>query len=230
MRAWTWKLQNQQHFANKPAAAPLRELVQPFLALSRECGTNASELARRVADELQWKALDGELLEYLVERYQWSRVSLDFVDEKTASWFHEMFGKWLDRQLVSQAEYVQGLGRIALLASQHESTVFVGRGVQFILPRNSGTAVRIIAPLKQRVKCIMERRHCDRHTAERFIEQTDRGRRDFVQRYFHHDNADPHLYDLVINMAHVSMDDAVSLVVRRCKRRFPGAVASIGEG
>jgi cytidylate kinase len=226
MRSWSLQLQTQQQLADQRATAPLAELIHPFLAISREAGSNGGELARRVADKLHWKLFDRELLDYLAERNNWSRLSLEFVDEKTASWFHEMFGKWLDQQLISQAEYVRGLGRVVLLAAQHESTIFVGRGVQFILPRRSGLAVRIIAPLKQRVENIMQLRNCARHEAEHYIEETDRGRHDFVQRYFHHDNADPHLYDLMINMAHVPMDDAAELVANLCRRRVAEASIS----
>jgi hypothetical protein len=226
MRTWALQLQTQQRLAGQQPTAPLHELIHPFVAISREAGADGGELARGVADKLHWKMFDNELLDYLADRNQWSRTSLDFVDETTASWFHEMFSKWLDQQLVSQAEYIHGLGRVVLLAAQDESTIFVGRGVQFILPRKSGLAVRIIAPLKQRVKCVMERKHCDRDAAEAFIEETDRGRHDFVKRYFHHDNTDPHLYDLVINLLHVTMDDAVELVVQQCHRRFPNSVTN----
>jgi cytidylate kinase len=135
-----------------------------------------------------------------------------------------MFGKWLDSHLVSQAEYVRGLGRIVLLAAQHESTVFVGRGVQFILPRDQGLTVRLIAPLEQRIQSIMDREHCDRSHAKHFITETDRGRHNFVKRYFHHDISDPHLYDLVINLARVEPEEAVELIIHNCHRRFPQAV------
>jgi cytidylate kinase len=138
---------------------------------------------------------------------------MEIVDEKTASWFHEIFGKWLNERLVSQAEFVHRLGKVVLLAAQHESTVFVGRGAQFILPRESGVAVRLIAPRKQRLARIMEIRGCTRHEAERFIDEMDKGRADFVKRYFHHDVADPHLYDLVINLEHTSREGAVDLIL-----------------
>jgi hypothetical protein len=225
MRAWSLQLQAQQQVAETPASTPVAALIHPYLAISREAGANGGELALHIAKHLPWRVFDRELLDYLAEKQHWSRLSLEFVDEKTSSWFHEMFGKWLDRQLVSQAEYVRGLGRTVLVAAQHESVIFVGRGVQFILPRESGSTVRIIAPLKQRIETIMQLRNCSRHEAERFIEVTDQGRREFVQRYFHHDIADPHLYDLVINLAHVSLEEAADLIAGQCQHRFPDAAA-----
>jgi cytidylate kinase len=139
------------------------------------------------------------------------------------SWFRETFGKWLDEQLVSQAEYVSRLGKLVLLAAQHESTVFVGRGVQFILPRENGVAVRIIAPRKERVQRVQEQRQCTRHEAERFVDHTDNDRSEFVRRYFLHDVADPRLYDLVINLQHVSREAAIDIIAGECQRRAHAA-------
>ncbi len=136
-----------------------------------------------------------------------------------------MFGKWLDKQLVSQAEYVSRLGKVVLLAAQHESTVFVGRAVLFMLPRERGVAVRIIASEKQRVAQIAAKRQCSEREAKEFVESTDRGREQFVRRYFHQDITDPRLYDLVINLAHISRDEAVEVIVSAAKRHASRVLA-----
>jgi len=219
MRSWALQLQSQQRLAEEGEPAPEQPVVQPYLALSRETGVDARGLAQAVAAECGWKLLDRELLDYLAEHDHLSRLALEFVDERTTSWFHEMFGKWLEEQLISQAEYVHRLARIALLAAQHESTIFIGRGIQFMLPREKGLAVRIIAPKKQRVHRIAEAREWSVREAEKFVDETDVARAQFVQRYFHHDVADPHVYDLVINLEQTPRDAAVDLIVGECKRR-----------
>lgn len=188
-----------------------------FLSRAKRVWMRA-EIAQEVAIKLGWKILDRRLLDYLAEHEHFSRLALDFVDERAVSWFHEMFGKWLDKQLVSQAEYVSRLGKFALLAAQHESTVFVGRAVQFMLPRERGLAVRIIAPAKQRIDRIAAKRQCSEREAKEFIESTDRGREQFVRRYFHHDITDPRLFDLVINLAHIPRDEVVEVIASAAKR------------
>jgi cytidylate kinase len=226
MRQWALQLEMQKHLPDEAAAPTVPQLIKPYIAISRDTGAQGEEIARRVAEQLGCKVFDRELLDYMAEKYHLSRISLDFVDEKAASLFHEMFGKWLDKQLVSQAEYVSRLGNIFLLAAQHESTVFVGRGAQFILPRASGVAFRIIAPKKQRIESIMERRQCDYREAEKFIDETDAGRAEFVRRYFHREATDPNLYDLVLNLKFVSLDEAAELMVSHCRTRFASAFAS----
>jgi hypothetical protein len=220
MRTWVLQLQAQQRREDeRPPTESVEQRIHPFLALSRETGINAGELAQAVAAQCGWKVLDRELLDYMAEHDHISRFALDFVDEKVVSWFRETFGRWLDEQLVSQATYVRRLGKIALLAAQHESTVFVGRGVQFVLPRESGVTVRIIAPRKQRVQQIRQKLQCSLHEAEKYVDHTDNDRAKFVRRYFLHDVADPHLYDFVINLQEVPREAAVDMIVRECKRR-----------
>jgi cytidylate kinase len=159
------------------------------VTISRESGVDAGEIARLVAAQSNWKVLDRGILDYMAERYHWSRVAVEDVDERTASWFYEVFGKWLDAHLVTQAEFVRNLGKILLMAAQHEPTVFVGRGARYILPRDRILAVRITAPKKMRIQRIIERRQCNRQEAEKFIDITDEGRANFVKQYFHHDVA-----------------------------------------
>jgi hypothetical protein len=218
MRTWALRMESQQRLEEEAAKATPQQLIHPYVAISRETGLDAGEIAETVGSKIGWKVFDRELLDYMVEHYHWSRVALDHVDERTASWFHETFGKWLDKQLVTQAEFVHRLGKIVLLAAQHESMVFVGRGVHFILPRELGFAVRVIAPNKQRMRRIMERLQCSRRDAARFIDETDKGRAEFVHRYFHRDVTDPHLYDLVVNLEHMSRQSAIELIVSQAER------------
>ncbi len=218
LRSWAIGLETRQRLEHQKKSP--QQLIHPYIAISRKAGVDAGEMAKTLAQKLGWKTLDRELLDYMAEHYQWSRVALDYVDERTASWFHDTFGKWLDQQMVSQAEYVSRLGKIVLLAAQHESHVFVGRGAQFILPRDLGLTVRMIAPLKQRINRVMERQQCSRQVAEKFISETDAGRADFVRRYFQRDVADPRLYDVVLNLEHTSREAAVDLILGDYMLRF----------
>jgi len=220
MRTWALRLESLQRLEEQRAAAQPQQFIHPYIAISREAGADAGEIAKTVAARLEWKILDRELLDYMAEQNHWSRIALEYVDERTASWFHDTFGKWLDEKIVSQAEYVHRLGQVVLVAAHHESTVFVGRGAQFILPREAGLAVRVIGPKKQRIECIVGRRQCNQQEAEKFIDETDKGRADFVRRYFHHDVADPQLYDLVVNLEHTSRDAAAELILGDCRLRF----------
>lgn len=222
MRRWAMHLEALRHMAESqsPGITNVSKLIAPYVAISRECGAGGSELARRIGERTGWKVLDRELLDEMAERFHFDRSMLEFLDEKSANWAHEIFGKWLDHHVVTQAEYVHRLGKVVLLAAQHGHSVFVGRGVQFLLPRESGMSVRLIAPRKLRIRRIMDLENISHDDAETFIDAHDEGRGQFVRRYFLHDVADPQLYDLVINIEHIPLSVAANLVVEECKRRF----------
>ena len=218
MRRWAHDIQTQKERAEENRPVEVRRLIQPYLVISREAGVDATDLAHGISGICGWKMLDRELLDYLAEHDHLSRLALEFVDERTVSWFHEMFGTWLDKQLVSQAEYVSRLGRLVLLAAQHESSIFVGRGVHFMLPRELGFVVRVIAPRKQRVARMMMLNSCSEREARRLVDELDENRCNFVKRYFQHDVSDPHLYDLVINLGYVRREDATKLIAAEAMR------------
>jgi cytidylate kinase len=218
MRRWAHDLQVRKEEVEQDRRVNVPQLIQPYLVLSREAGVDAADLAREISASCHWKLLDRELLDYLAEHDHLSRLALEFVDERTVSWFHEMFGTWLDKQLVSQAEYVSRLGRLVLLAAQHESTIFVGRGVHFMLPRELGFVVRVIAPREQRIAHMMTLNSCDEREARRMVDELDENRCNFVKRYFQHDVTDPHLYDLVINLGYLDRGDAVKLIAAEAMR------------
>jgi cytidylate kinase len=218
MRRWALDMQVRKEQAEQNQAVEVPQLIRPFLVLSREAGVDGTDLARQISAACHWKLLDRELLDYMAEHDHLSRLALEFVDERTVSWFHEMFGTWLDRQLVSQAEYVSRLGRLVLLAAQHESTIFVGRGVHFMLPRELGFVVRVIAPRKQRIARMMSLNSCDEREARRMVDELDENRCNFVKRYFQHDVTDPHLYDMVINLGYLNRGEAVKLIAAQAMR------------
>jgi cytidylate kinase len=220
MRIWALGLQNQERLNERRKLTEISQRVHPYVALSREAGIDASTIARLIAARFGWKVLDRGLLDHVAEVNHWSRIALESVDEQTASWFNETIGHWLDHQTVSQVEFVHGMTKIVMLAAQHESMVLVGRGAQFVLPAARGLTVRLVAPREQRVREFAEQKGCKKREAEKLLEEIDAGRTDFVKRYFHRNIADPHLYDLTLNLAQTSYDAAAEIIINSCVLRF----------
>jgi hypothetical protein len=212
MQRWQLLQQAQKDVAPPPNAENLAG-IGPYLAISREAGAEGSQIARLVGEAVGWEVLDRELLECLAERYHTSPAVLDLVDETTTNWITELFGNWINPQSVSQLQYVIRLSRVILMAARAGKVIFVGRGAQFLLPWDRGLNVRLIAPLKHRLRQIMERRHLGFEEARDYVERTDRGRQEFARNYFHHDVADPHLFDLVLNVEKLGPDRAARMIV-----------------
>ena len=221
MRRWVVGQQVQQGIEREAAIENLPAQIHPYIAISRQTGAGAEQIACRLGERLGWEVIDKQLLDCIAERFDLPQDMLAQVDEKHCSWMWEAFGKWLDHHIVTQTEYVAHLGRTVLMLAHQSSAIFVGRGAQFVLPRDRGLTVRIVAPIEQRVSRVMQEQRCIRDVASDYIALTDRDRRDFVRKYFHHDVADSDLYDLIIDMSNLEIDDGVEFILSRCQARFP---------
>jgi cytidylate kinase len=164
--------------------------------------------------------LNKGILDQMAQKYDLEKTMLEAVDETTTSWLLECFGKWISQRVVTDSEYTRRLGEILLMAARHQSTVFVGRGAQFFLPRERGLAVQVIAPEEDRVERVLQRDQISRDAALKYVRKRDRERRDFVREHFDRDVSDPHLYGLVVNVGTIDFDWTVELIVQTCQRKF----------
>jgi hypothetical protein len=185
--------------------------------ISREAGVGGSEIALELGQRLGWRVFDRDLLDQVASRYHLPRSMLDALDETPNNWAYDVLGTWMDHRLVPHDRYVACLSRVMLAASRGGWAVFVGRGAQFVLPRHELLAVRLIASPKYRVERIMARTGVDEAAARRRMEEVDRDRRKFVARFFHHESADPHLYDLVLNVEQLGQAMVVAEIVTALK-------------
>jgi len=196
--------------------------IKPYIAISRQIGTRGSEVARRIGETLGWEVLDESLLDRIAERFGLSRNMLEFVDEKKPTWIVDVLWTWFDRHVIPQEKFVVQLSRVVLSEARSRSVVLVGRGTQFLLPRDKGFTVGIMAPLAHRVRYLMEQTGASEAEARRRIAEGEAGRRDFVRRYFHHDIDDPALFDLVVQMDRIDEETAADTIVRAFRGVFPG--------
>jgi hypothetical protein len=218
MQAWVLAAEIEGRAIRAEGPHRLVEHLGRYLSISREAGAGGSRIAHLVGQELGWEVLDKDLLDRVAERFRCSRGMLELVDETQSSWVYDVLGTWMDRKLITHDKYVVYLGRVVLAAVRQGNVVLVGRGAQFLLPRDKGLAVRIIAPKKYRVEQIIQREGLSQADACRLICEIDRGRREFAMRYFHQDIDDPHLYDLVINVQQLGPTGAAEQILAAMRR------------
>ena len=213
MQAWAFAEQMADRAIRVDRGKPEADQLGGFITLSREAGAGGSQIADMVGRKLGWEVLDKNLLDRVAARCHVPIENLKGVDETKPNWAYDALGSWLDSNMVPQEKYVTHLSRIVAAAARHGNVVLVGRGANCILPRDQGMSVRIIASQKYRVHQIMKREELDEAAAKRFVAEVDGGRDQFVQFFFHHDVADPHLYDLVINVESMGAVRAAELIV-----------------
>jgi hypothetical protein len=213
MHAWamTSELKDRAVRSDLESRAPPR--TRQYVAISREAGAGGGEIGQCLGRRLGWDVFDKNLLDYVAERFHLSRLMLDLVDETESNWVYDVLGTWMDRQIVPHEKYFVELCRTVSALARRGHAVFVGRGAQFLLPRDRVLAVRLIASLRYRVQKIILRTGLKEKEAERRATELDAGRREFVERFLRRDITDPHNYDLVINVERCSQETVVAEIL-----------------
>jgi cytidylate kinase len=214
MRSWAQVQQMAARAIKETSVERLPVRAIRYVTISRECGADGTLVAQLVAKTLGWNDYGRNLRDHMAKWYEESRSKLDVVDETSRNWLMDTFGTWLDHSLITHDKFVAQASKMIHILARRGPAVFVGRGAQYLLPREATIAVRLVAPESYRLERVQQRQgFATRGEARRWIHSTDAGRRDFVRRHFHHDITDPHGVDLVINVERVGTVGAAGQIV-----------------
>lgn len=78
--------------------------------------------------------------------------------------------------------------------------------------------VRCVAPMAMRVRAVVAQSDMDEGTAERYIRHLDEARAQWVRAVHRQEVADPSLYDVVVNLDHLTVDAACGMVARMIRQ------------
>ena len=196
----------------------VKENLGPYLALSRETGARGSEIADAVANRLEWDLLDQEIVEYMNSQYGTPRCLIQRVDEKHENWIKSMVTAHIGGLGFSEDTYSHRVAVFLMMAATHGDVVIVGRGARFVLPKDRGLSVRIVASMDQRIEQVKSERGLEEKDARRFVIDTDQDRNAYIKSHFGVDATDPHHYDLLLNVTDLSTDEAVETIIERLDR------------
>lgn len=181
----------------------------PVITISREPGCGGTKIAQDLAQQLDLDLFGGQIIQKVSESVEMSEKVVKALDEKETrkrdDWITALFETqhlWPDRYLLHLTKVIGTIGRCG-------NAVILGRGANFILPREHTFRVRFIAPMD--IKLVNALRTTPEE-AEKYVLRTESGRRAFVRQYFHADITDPEHYDMVINMGKLSRKGAVEAV------------------
>jgi hypothetical protein len=219
MQAWSMTASLEDSAVRMKGIQQLSGSLHNYLAISREAGAGGSVIAEIVGRRLGWDVLGKELLDRIAKRFHSNRMMLDLVDETPSNWIYDVLGTWMDRNIIPHETYVVQLSRVVLAAAKHGPAVFVGRGAQFLLPREKGFVVRLVAPVQFRLENLMRLKGMTAAEAQRYLNEVDPHRLEFVRRFFHQHVSDPHMYDLVINTERLGLEGAAELILSAMAKR-----------
>ena len=191
----------------------------PVITISRQYGTPGAELARALADRLDFTFWDREIVEAIAEATGLDAAFLSSLDEHQRLSMEALIEGMLHGALSGVDDYHRGLLRVLHTIGSHGSAIVVGRGAQFVLTSDAALHVRVVAPIEARAHHVATTHGWSDSRARRELEQVDAERASFVRRHFQRDVDDASAYDLILNTATLQ-EHAVDLVLLAYSMRF----------
>lgn len=213
-----WEIQREQDPTPK-AKLPLK--VHPYVAISREAGSGAMEIAQLLSTRLGWPLFDKEILEHMSADDAVRKRMYRLMDERDEKWLDDILRPLTLGALALRNDYFRRLRAAVGTIAAHESAIVLGRGAGLLLPPDAGLHVRFVAPRDVRAARLARRHGLDVTEAARLADQTDKGRLHFLEAHF---GPEPHRaerFDLTINTARLDSNQAVEVIVAALKTKFP---------
>ena len=190
----------------------------PIITLSRELGSRGDDIAVAVAERLKLRLIGRDLLNQAARQAGVPEVALAEIDELG------LLGVKPSREALQH--YRSTVEEVMRGLADAGNVMLVGRGSQIVLAGRAGVLhVRIIAPRAERVRYVQERCHVTAEAAAARIDASDHARAGYLRRSYGARWDDPLLYDLLLNMAHLTVESAVDLLCVAAQQ----AAAAAGE-
>ncbi len=178
-----------------------------IITISRGCFSHGKEIAECVAARLGYECISQEIL---LEAAQSSHVS----ETKLFESLHDAPGL-LDRITHVRQRFIDWFQAALLEHVTKDGVVYHGFAGQILLAGISHVLkVRVIADMEERVALLMTRQRISREDALRLIEKEDHERAEWYRTIYRTDMHDPRLYDMVLHIDRLTIDDACDAICR----------------
>jgi cytidylate kinase len=207
----------------RPNVEPARTVVDRFtVALSREAGTPAAEVAGALSERLGWPVYDQELPACIARELHLPVSAVEEIDERGQSWLVECMEAFSARPELSQGRYFLGLVAVVRSLGEQGRSILVGRGAAHILPPRSTLRVLLVGDREDRITTFSRCFHLDRGAAARQVEEINRSRSRFIREHFQTDPTKARHYDLVLNTSQWSPADCADFIVQALHHKATG--------
>jgi cytidylate kinase len=209
------------------------KLNEPFvITISREIGSGGRTVGRKLAARLGVRYSDKQLIRALKEKFDLTVSGIEKLKGEKKNWladfiqlvapvpkassFTDIDSKYLQefQQDVTVQDVYKAEREILNGIADEGSCVIAGRSGFFVLKdRPDKVDIFITASKEKRIERVMRKQELSRDQAEALIDSVDETRDNYVRRYTGVTRYDARNYDLVLNMDHLTEDEAVNLIL-----------------
>ncbi len=176
-----------------------------IITISRGSYSHGKDVAEKVAKKLGYECVSREIILEASEYFNVPEFKLLKAIQDAPS--------FLDRITYGKERYIAYVKAALLKHFMKDNVIYHGfAGHFFVADVPHVLKVRIIADFDDRVKLVMERDGISREEAMDFLNRLDAERRKWGQRLYGIDTTDASLYDLVLHIKKLTVDDAVDVI------------------
>ena len=195
-----------------------------IITISRGCFSHGKEIAEGVAERLGYECISQEVL------LETSRA-FDVPEDKLFASLHDAPGL-MERITHVRQRVIDGIQAALLEYVVKDNVVYHGFAGQILLNGiDHVLKVRVIADMEERIKLLTQRRQISREAAITLIDREDQERAEWYRSIYRIDANDPRLYDVVLHIGRLTIDDACDIICRTADgERFqttPGSSAAL---
>jgi cytidylate kinase len=184
------------------------------ITISREFGSGAELLAKRVAHELGYHLVEKEFISAVLVQYGLAEFDVEY-EKQPGFWEGFSLKKSEQRDTM-----VRMLNRVIQTLARHGNVVIHGRsGFASLAGLADVLHVRLHAPLAHRIEIIRKERGISLDEASALVAEQDKVRKAFVESFYGVPWDSPHAFDMVINAATIPADLITSWVITAAKSR-----------
>jgi cytidylate kinase len=195
-------------------------LYGPYLIISREKGAGGNTIARLAGERLGWQVFNNEIVDEIAKKAHVRRQLIESLDERNRETIQDKVRELLNPQQIGTSGYLGFLRQVVFTLGHQGDVVIVGHGARFILPKQFGLCVRMVAPIETRIQRIADKAHLSLEAARVVVEKTDHERVKAVHHHFGQNVTDPLSHDLIINTAAINVETAAEIVLTALQRKL----------
>jgi len=204
-----------------------------IITVSRMYGSGGSEVAERIAHELDWQLLDNAFVDEVAARLGTGAAEVEAREERVPSLAQRLAatlalgapeilpGPAGAELPPSEERIIEVTERIIIDAASRGHSVIVGRGAQSVLAaREDVLHVFCYAPRPALIARAARRLAVTDKEAEKVVDDTNRQREQYVRTYWKRSWRAHENYHLCLNTDWLGLDGAADIVVRLARQKF----------
>jgi len=207
-------------------------LNDPFIiTISREIGSGGGSVGRKLAEKLNVKYINKQLIQALQEKFNLTKSGIEHLRNKKKNWFTDLFeqatpapkatmevgGYTFSREFpdaVTVNDVYEAEKEILNAIADEGSCVITGRSAFFVLKdRPNKVDIFITASKAARIEQVMAKQNLSKEEAVKLVDTVDEGRDNYVKRHTGLSRYDMRNYDLILDMDYLTEDEAVEKIL-----------------